>query len=258
MKEVRTNLPTDDRGTSVEPVDSLNKLLGSMQLVDLSPRLERGMPRWPTHPHFVLDKTMTHAHDGYYCQSLAMPEHLGCHCDAPAHSLADKPAATIDCVSLRHLLAPAVVYDFSTLNLNAGELIDASHIEQMEQECGIRVGANEIALVNFGWLRRHWRTDERAQWYAQNSPGMTEAAVRLFASRGLRAVGADTIACEVPIVDGTPGDNPGHMKHWLPNGILIVECVANLEKVAKRAFFAALPLPIAEGSGSPLRPIALF
>ena len=87
---------------------------------------------------------------------------------------------------------------------------------------------------------------------------MTEAAVELFASRKLRAVGADTIACEISIVDGKAGASPGHRKHWLPNGILILECVANLEKVAKRIFFAALPLPIANGSGSPLRPVALF
>jgi kynurenine formamidase len=48
------------------------------------------------------------------------------------------------------------------------------------------------------------------------------------------------------------------MKHWLPNGILILECVANLDRLPNRVFFAALPLPIANGSGSPLRPIALF
>jgi kynurenine formamidase len=87
---------------------------------------------------------------------------------------------------------------------------------------------------------------------------MTEAAVELLASRKPKAVGADTIACETPIVDGVPGGNPGHMKHWLPNGILILECVANLERLPNRVFFAALPLPIANGSGSPLRPIALF
>jgi kynurenine formamidase len=242
----------------MENVERLSRLLGAMELVELAPRLERGIPRWPTHPHFILDPTMTHAHDGYYCQSLAMPEHLGCHCDAPAHALADRMDATIDRISARHLMAPAVVYDFSSLNLQAGDLIDAPQIEQMERQSGISVGADEIALVNYGWLKRHWRTDDEAQWYATNSPGMTEAAVRLFASRRPRAVGADSIACEVSLVNGMAGPNSGHMRHWLPQGILILECVANLEKLPKRVYFAALPLPIANGSGSPLRPVALF
>ena len=147
----------------MQNVDLLSNLLRSMQLVELAPRLERGIPRWPTHPHFILDPTMTHAHDGYYCQSLGMPEHLGCHCDAPAHALADGMDRTIDCIPARHLIAPAVVYDFSCHDLQAGELIDASLIEQMERDW--------LALVNFGWLARHWRTDDRAQWCATNSPG---------------------------------------------------------------------------------------
>lgn len=239
-------------------VDSLTRLLTGMSIVDLAPKLERGVPRWPTHPHFILDQTMTHAHDGYYCQSLAMPEHVGCHCDAPAHALSDRMEATIEHVGISDLLAPAVIYDFAPRMLHAGDMIDARDIEEMEQDTGAAVGEGEIALVNFGWLKRHWRTDERAQWYATNSPGMTEAAVELLASRKPKAVGADTIACETPIVDGVPGGNPGHMKHWLPNGILILECVANLDRLPNRVFFAALPLPIANGSGSPLRPIALF
>ncbi len=236
----------------------LTKLVATMELVELAPRLERGMPRWPTHPHFILDQTMTHGHDGYYCQSLALPEHLGCHCDAPAHALSDRMDETVDQIPARHLMAPAVVYDFSHLDLGPGDMIDAPQIEEMERSSGVQVGPGEIALVNFGWLKRHWRTDERAQWYATNSPGMTEAAVELLASRKPSAVGSDTIACETPIVEGRPGGNPGHMKHWLPNGILILECVANLERLPKRVFFMALPLPIANGSGSPLRPVALF
>ncbi|WP_247478368.1 hypothetical protein [Bradyrhizobium sp. CW9] len=44
----------------------------------------------------------------------------------------------------------------------------------------ISVGADEIALVNFGWLKRHWRRDAQAQWYARNSPGMNEELVLLF------------------------------------------------------------------------------
>jgi kynurenine formamidase len=60
------------------------------------------------------------------------------------------------------------------------------------------------------------------------------------------------------MVDGKQGDDPGHSRWWLPNGILILECVANLEKVPGQCFLMAVPLSIQNGSGSPLRPVALF
>lgn len=60
-------------------------------------------------------------------------------------------------------------------------------------------------------------------------------------------------------MDGVSTDVlPGHMKHWLPNGILILECVANLELVSRRCLFVAAPLPIEHGSGSPLPRFALL
>jgi kynurenine formamidase len=85
---------------------------------------------------------------------------------------------------------------------------------------------------------------------------MNEEAVLLFKERGVRAVGADTIACESALKDGVHAEMTGHVKHWLPNGILILECVADLELVSPRFLFVAAPLPIESGSGSPLRPIA--
>ena len=51
---------------SQDKVGQIATLLASMRCVDLAPRLERGMPRFPTHPHTMIDPTVTHAHDGYY------------------------------------------------------------------------------------------------------------------------------------------------------------------------------------------------
>ena len=66
----------------------------------------------------------------------------------------------------------------------------------------------------------------------------------------------DTVAAETAVVDGKPLDNPGHMKNWLPNDILIIEMLANLEQVSARSLILAMPLNIIEGSGSPIRPVA--
>lgn len=241
-----------------DKVAQLAGLINGMRSVDLAPRLERGMPRFPTHPHMVIDPTVTHARDGYYCQTLSMAEHTGCHCDAPAHIHADRMDETVDTVPADRLITTARVYDFSDRDWQPGQFLRREDILGYEETHGAPLGENEIALVNFGWLKRFWFCDERTHFYARNQPGMDEGVASLFRERGARAVGADTIACEIPIVDGVLGDDPGHGRHWLPNGILILECVARMERLPRSCFLFAAPLPIENGSGSPLRPVAFF
>ena len=237
---------------------TLASLIGRMRSVDLAPKLERGMPIFPTHPHLVIDPTVVHDRDGYYCQSISMAEHTGCHCDAPAHIHTDRMHQTIETFPVDQLITTARVYDFSDRDWKPGETLKREDILGYEEKYGEPVGQDEIALVNFGWLKRHWHVDERAHYYARNEPGMDEGVATLFRERGVRAVGADTIACEIPIIDGVLGDDPGHGRHWLPNGILILECVARLELLPRSCFFFATPLPIDNGSASPLRPVAFF
>lgn len=239
-----------------DPVDDALAALSRMTPVDLAPKLQRGIPLWPSHPQLVIDPTKRHDRDGYFCQTISMAEHTGAHVDAPAHIHADRMRETVDVIAPDRLIARAVIYDFSDRALGPGQTLSAADIRAKEKATGIAAGEGTIALVNFGWLARHWATDARAHYYAENSPGMTEDAAELFRDRGVRAVGADTIACETPIVDGVPGDAPGHRTHWLPNGILILECLANLHAIGRTCLFVAAPLPIVGGSGSPLRPLA--
>lgn len=243
---------------SVDRVSQLQSLIGQMHSVDLAPKIERGMPVFPTHPHMVIDPSVTHARDGYYCQSLSMAEHTGCHCDAPAHVIESMMGSTVETIDVKQLIATARVYDFSARDWRPGETLTRKDIEAYEEKHGSPVGPGEIALVNFGWMKKYWATDARAHYYAQNQPGMDEDATVFFKERGVRAVGADTIACEIPLVEGKLGDAPGHNQHWLPNNILILECVARLEQLPRSCFMFAAPLPIANGSGSPLRPVAFF
>lgn len=239
-------------------VDQIAELIRSMRCVDLAPRLERGMPRFPTHPYTVIDPTVTHEHDGYYCQTLAIAEHTGCHVDAPAHIHADRMDMTVDRLDPAGLVGSAVLYDFSRRDWRPGEVLTADDIIGYERDRDVEVRSGEMALVCFGWLQRYWHCDARASFYSRNQPGMDASVAELFANRRVRAVGADTIACEIPMIDGTMGDDPGHGRFWLPNGILIVEAMARLEMLALRSFLFMAPLPIDKGSGAPLRPLAYF
>lgn len=243
---------------SADAVMSVQSLIGGMRSVDLAPLIEEGMPVWPLHPHLNIDQSRTHGGNGYYCQTISMAEHTGCHCDVPAHMHQDKMSVTVETLPADILVTTARVYDFSARKMRPGECLTRQDILDYEAAHGAPVGANEIALINFGWMANYWHNDERAKHFVDNEPGMDEGVATLFRERGVRAVGSDTIACDTVVVDGKVGEAPGHNKHWLPNGILILECVARLELLPRSCFFFAAPLPIKNGSGSPLRPLAFF
>ncbi len=235
----------------------LEHLLTEAEIVDLSAVLEEGAPIWPTHPPLIIHKTITHERHGYFTNTIFMPEHVGAHCDAPAHAVPEVADATIDTFPIEAMIGPACVIDVSARGMEAGEMLTSADIEAWEAEHG-QIRAGNIALINFGWLARHWRTDERARYYVDNQPGLDESAVRYLYERGVKALGSDNTNVESPIKDGA-FLNPGyaHTRYFLPNGLPLIESLANLERLPPRCYFIALPLKIKGGSGSPIRPIAI-
>jgi arylformamidase len=231
-------------------------LYGRCQVVDLSVMLENDIPRWPTHPPLVIHHTVSHEHDGYFTNTIFMPEHVGTHCDAPAHTHPTMPEHTVDTLMIDAMMGPAAVIDVSSLNLQAGETCGPEVILAWEAANGpIRQG--DIVLFNFGWLARHWRRDAEWTYYAKNSPGLTADAVRLLYERGIKALGSDLIACDQAIKDGLPEKSWAHEEYMLPNGKPLIEELTNLDNLPSRCFFIALPLKIKGGSGSPVRAVAL-
>ena len=75
---------------------TIREAVSACNVVDLSPVLENDIPRWPTHPPLVIHPTVTHAHDGYYCQTMFLGEHTGAHVDAPAHQVSAMMESTIE------------------------------------------------------------------------------------------------------------------------------------------------------------------
>lgn len=243
-------------------LSSLIGLLDHGTWVDLSPRIENDMPRWPTHPPVVLHRTVTHEHDGYFTQTIFMPEHTGSHVDAPAHIHADLDDRTIDTFPPEFLIRPAKVVHLEGRDWQPGEFATADDVEAWERNAGERIEAGDVVLVNYGWLARHWRTDGRWKWYSENMPGMDESFADLMLARGIRAIGTDTIACGTAVVDGkpVPGTPPPvncwmHLK-MLRAGIPLMECLRDLDRLPSACLFVALPLHLKGGSGSPIRAAA--
>lgn len=239
-----------------ETLHKFLELLENFDVVDLSPTLENDIPRWPTHPPLVIQPTVTHAHDGYYCQTVFMGEHTGAHVDAPAHQVPAMMESTIETYPANYICGRAVVYPLWKLNAKPGQRITAQQILNLEAEMGTSAQENDIVLLNYDWFR-YWTLKGDWKFYAKNEPGLAEDAVKLFAQRKVRAVGSDTIACDTPVIAGEELESYAHHMYWLPNHILIMEELKNLGELPVECYFVATPLKIKNGSGSPIRPFAL-
>ncbi len=240
---------------SVQEVNEVAGLLRGMQLVDLTPTLENDMPRFPTHPPIVINPTIHHAHDGYYCQTLFLPEHAGAHVDAPFHIHARLPEDTIDRAPVDCILGRAVVIDLASYGLGAGDYGTARMFQEQEERRGVRIQAGDIVLVNFGWLRRDWSlTDWRL---VTNSPRLDASVADYLLERRIKALGSDTIACGSAMRDSVLAFCHIHDR-LLPNCVYLMECLQNLEDLPAQVLFVAAPLKIKKGSGSPIRALAYF
>ena len=93
-------------------------------------------------------------------------------------------------------------------------------------------------------------------FWSANAPGFTEELCRELRDLGVRAVGSDSPTCDMAWVDGEPTAAFGHLEHFLPNDIYILENLENVGRLPGIAYLAALPLKIEGGSGSPIRPVA--
>jgi kynurenine formamidase len=111
-------------------------------------------------------------------------------------------------------------------------------------------------FLNFGW-EKYWSSDKDWIYYATNARGFDESAAKYFYNKKIKAIASDTIACDQAIKNGVPIKSFGHDVYWLPNKILIMEGLINLDDLPYYSYFIALPLKIIRGSGSPIRPIAL-
>jgi arylformamidase len=246
-----------DLQSPVGAVDALVAALDGLDAVDLSPTLRSHMPRFFAHPEFhVIDDARTIERDRYRLQTLVLPEHVGVHVDAPAHVQAERPEATIDTVAATALWGRAVVVDVSDRDWQPGELFELDDLMRVAADRGAPIREGDVVLVNFGWSRHLADGGLGVPYWSANAPGFTEDLCRELHDLGVRAVGSDSPTCDMAWVDSEPTAAFGHLEYFLPNDIYILENLEALEKLPPVVFFAALPLKIAGGTGSPLRPVA--
>jgi kynurenine formamidase len=242
---------------------------GTVRVVDLTQALGPATPVIGLPPVFAASPGVTidviSKYDdrgpAWYWNTLRFGEHTGTHFDAPIHWATGKdlPQNACDTIPARRFVGPACVIDVTAaVARDADFLLTVERIEQWEREYG-RIPAGAWVLLRTGWSRR---TDPAAFVNAAvdgpHSPGFEAGASRLLAGeRDVLGVGVETI--------GTDAGQAGTFDPPFPNHTIMhgagkfgLASLCNLDQLPPTgAIVIAAPLKIVDGSGSPVRVIAL-
>lgn len=241
---------------------------GAVRVVDLTQTLTEDFPTIVLPPEFApsapvrIERISRYdaAGPAWYWNNLSFGEHTGTHFDAPAHWFTgrDMPRGTVDTLPPEHMIAPAVVIDCSAESAaDDDHLLTRAALEVWETAHG-RIPAGAWVLMRTGWSLRKGAAYANLRADGAHTPGPDAEAMRwLVQDRGILGFGTETIGTDA----GQGGDftppYPAH--HYLHGaGRYGLQCLTNLHLLpAKGAVLFAAPLKVHEGSGSPLRVLAL-
>ena len=242
---------------------------GTVRVIDLTQTLSPETPVIDLPPEFgasppVSLETISKYDDrgpAWYWNTLRLGEHTGTHFDAPVHWITgrDLPHNTCETIEPRRFVAPACVIDVSALcAADPDFLLEPRHIEAWERDHG-RIPANSWALLRTGWSARTTRKAFlNADETGPHSPGPSPEAVRLLAhDRNVLGFGAETIGTDAGQAGGFDPPFPCHnIMHGA--GKLGLASLRNLDLLPPTgSVVIAAPLKIKDGSGSPIRALAL-
>ena len=242
---------------------------GKIRVVDLTQTLSPEFPSislppemgqaWP----FRIEEVSRYDERGpaWYWNNFSCGEHTGTHFDAPVHWISGKdlPQNATDSIPPERFIGPAFVIECSKESGDDPDfLLTRKHIENWEAKHG-RITPKSWVLMRTDWSKR---TDPAAyQNYdeeGQHTPGPDVEAVKfLVAERDVLGFGTESI--------GTDAGQAYHLRppypcHYYMHGAgrYGLQCLTNLDQLPPTgAVVVAAPLKIRNGSGSPLRVIAL-
>jgi kynurenine formamidase len=197
----------------------------------------------------------------WYWNTIRMGEHTGTHFDAPVHWITgrDLSSNTTDTIPIERCVGPACVIDVTAdVQRDADFLLTTQRIEAWEREHG-RIPRGSWVLLRTGWSKRTTpETFLNVGPDGPHSPGFHPAASRLLAEdRDVLGVGVETIGTDAGQAGGFDPPFPNHaIMHGA--GKFGLASLCNLDQLPPTgAIVIAAPLKLVNGSGSPLRVLAL-
>lgn len=210
------------------------------KIIDLTYYIEEGMLTFDAHwhPKVSIKQLGRIGIEGRETKEVTFGTHTGTHMDAPLHFV--EGGVSIAEIPLDKLIGEVTITDFSYLSEN----------EPVNEEMLRQVDITRRMLFKFGW-GKHWGTKK----YYAGYPFFTVQAAEYLISKGVELVAMDTPSPDDSRIKlGTSEDSQIH-KIFLKHGIILVEYVANLEKIDDYEGWSiiVMPLKIKDADGAPAR-----
>lgn len=241
---------------------------GQLRVVDLTHTLEPDFPVMVLPPEFGqcarfrIEEVSAYDHRGpaWKWHNITMSEHTGTHFDAPSHWISgrDLPNNSVDEIAPENFVGAVVVIDCSEGAAQNDDFeLTVDIIKQWESVHG-KIPADSWVLMRTDWSKKKGAEYLNMREDGAHSPGPTAAAIQfLIDQREIRGFGTETVG-----TDAGQGAHhvPPYPAHFYLHGAnkYGLQCLANLDQLpATGAFLIAAPLKIQNGTGSPLRVLAI-
>lgn len=242
---------------------------GGIRVVDLTVPLEPATPTIQLPPPFApskpfaLEEISRYDERGpaWYWNNISCGEHTGTHFDAPIHWISGKdyPDNATHNIPVERFIGPACVVDVSgEVQKNSDFLLTRGAVEAWEQQHG-RIPKGAWVLIRTGWSKRTSAQDFlNIQADGPHTPGFHPECVPFLAKeRDILGVGVETVGTDA---GQAATFNPMFPCHNIMHGSnkFGLASLTNLEQLPPTgAVVIAPPLKIVNGSGSPVRVLAL-
>ena len=241
---------------------------GTIRVVDLTHTLDPDFPVIILPPEFGqcarfrMEEISAYDHRGpaWKWHNISMSEHTGTHFDAPSHWISgrDVPRGAVDEIDVADFIGPACVIDCSDgAAQNEDFELTVPVIEEWEKAHG-KIPAGSWVLMRTDWSKRTGAPYLNMKDDGPHSPGPTPEAIRfLIDQRKIRGFGVETVG-----TDAGQGSHytPPYPAHYYLHGAgkYGLQCLTGLDALPPTgAVLVAAPLKIKNGTGSPLRVLAL-
>ena len=254
---VLTLLVEEMRQGRVKVVDLTQPLGVDTPVIELPPMFAQS-------PGLSLERISEYDDNGpaWYWNTITLGEHTGTHFDAPVHWITGKDYAnnTTDTIPVGQFVGPACVIDCSKEAAEYNDyLLTREHVDAWEGEHG-KIQPGSWVFMRTDWSKRKGR-DEFLNTDAEgnpHTPGPHADCVRFLANeRDVLGFGVETVGTDAGAAGGFEPPFPCHtLMHGA--GKLGLASLNNLDQLPPTgAVVIAAPLKIVNGSGSPLRVVAL-
>lgn len=243
----------------------------SLQVIDLTHTLSESFPSLQLPEEFGqtagFSKQRISKYDeqgpGWYWNNFTCGEHTGTHFDAPAHWVSGRehPKGTVDTIPVENFIRPAVVIDASAeVAKDDNWILTPEFLLAWEEKHG-RIPAHSWVLLRTDWSKRLEQSPEayvNMHEDGPHTPGPSVEAVNwMINERDVHGFGVETINTDAGLSHSWPVPFPCHALMHGANRYGL-QCLRNLDLLpATGALIISAPLKIEEGSGSPLRVLAL-